>query len=206
MLLMSTSEKTKAYHHGNLRQALLEAARDLTAEVGIDGFTLREVARRAGVSHAAPYNHFADKAALIEALAINAFQELGNALRLAVAQHTDPLATLEEIGVAYVRFAFQHPNEFRFIFRNDLRTNSKSASNQAGERAYGILLEATKNAQSKLLHSNLELLALTAWSTSHGLATLVVNGPRQDLVNNLESVEKLARGVMRTLQEGLFRH
>ncbi len=205
MLLMSTSKKTKAYHIGNLRQTLLEVARELTVEVGIDGITLREVARRAGVSHAAPYNHFADKAALIEALTVSAFEELGNALRLAVAQNTNPLAALEEIGVAYVRFAYQHPSEFRFIFRTELRPNSESASNQAGERAYGVLLEAIKNAKSELSHTNLELLALTAWSTSHGLATLVVNGPRQDLTNNLESVEQLARGVLQTLQQGLFR-
>ncbi len=207
MLLMSTSKKmpSKTYHHGNLRQVLLEAAQTLTAEVGIDGFTLREVARRAGVSHAAPYNHFADKTALVEALAVHAFQELANALRIAVNKHATPLSALEEIGVAYVRFAYQHPNEFRFIFRNDLRPSAESATNQAGERAYAVLLETMKSAQSFLASKDIELLALTAWSTSHGLATLVVNGPRSDLTQNLEGVEYLARGVMQTLQEGLFK-
>jgi AcrR family transcriptional regulator len=204
----SAVNKAESYHHGNLRQVLLETARELTNELGIDGFTLRELARRAGVSHAAPYNHFNDKAALIQALSIEAFTELANALRLAAAKQKKPLKALEAIGVAYVRFALEHPNEFRFIFRSDLRSNDGAGQvNQAGERAYAVLLEAVKICKdAKLLaDKDLELLTLTAWSTSHGLATLLLNGPRQDLVNDLEGVEKIARGVIQTLQEGLFK-
>ena len=74
---MSQTSKNTTYHHGNLRTALLNAARELAAENTIDSITLREVARRAGVSHAAPYHHFADKRALLRALAIDAFTELG---------------------------------------------------------------------------------------------------------------------------------
>jgi AcrR family transcriptional regulator len=199
MCPMSTS---KTYHHGNLRQALLEAARELTAEVGIEALTLREVARRAGVSHAAPYNHFADKAALTRALAVEAFGSLTNFLRLAVAAHLDPAKALKAIGQAYVGFALHNPSEFRFIFREDLRSDETGEVARAGERAYGVLLETVKHCQEVgVLPSSTDsnLLALTAWSTTHGLATLLVNGPRQEL-----EVEATIDAVLHTLQQGLY--
>jgi AcrR family transcriptional regulator len=124
MLPMSISPPRKpekgTYHHGNLRQALLEAARGLVAEAGLDGFGLREVSRRAGVSHAAVYNHFANRSALVEALAIEAFAAFTAALRAAERTTDDPLLRLERVGIAYVRFAFEHQAEFRFMFRPEL--------------------------------------------------------------------------------------
>jgi AcrR family transcriptional regulator len=218
MLLVSTprrrstsgsSEPAATYHHGNLRQALLEAARALTAEVGIEGFTLREIARRAGVSHAAPYNHFTDKADLERALAIEAFKDLADTLHRAASSADDPISSLEAVGVAYVRFALQHPNEFRFIFRSDLRGDDATQSpvNAAGERAYAVLLEAVRACKRAglLSDTDLETQALTAWSTSHGLATLLLNAPRQNMPQDEGAVETVTLAVLRTLQNGLFR-
>lgn len=206
----SNPESADTYHHGNLRQTLLEAARALTAEVGIEGFTLREVARRAGVSHAAPYNHFSDKADLERALAIEAFKDLADALHRAASSASDPLSALEAVGVAYVRFALQHPSEFRFIFRRDLRGDDASQSpvNAAGERAYTVLLEAVRACKTaKLFRSgNLETQALAAWSTSHGLATLLLNAPRPQMTQGTEVSANAILAVLRTLQDGLLKH
>jgi AcrR family transcriptional regulator len=210
MFRMSTSKPLKiakpgTYHHGNLRQVLLETARELTNEVGIDGFTLRELARRAGVSHAAPYNHFSDKTALIQALTIEAFTELANTLRLAAAKQRKLLNSLEAIGTAYIQFALEHPSEFRFIFRSDLRDTDHTEVTRAGERAFGVLLETMKRCQDAglLADRDLQTLALTAWSTTHGLATLLVNGPRDGLSQNAKAITK---AVIQSLQEGLFKH
>ena len=199
--------KTTSYHHGNLRQVLLDTARELSAEVGIDGFTLRELARRAGVSHAAPYNHFKDKAALVEALSVDAFTHLAAALRVATVSQRKPQKALEAVGLAYVRFALEHPNEFRFIFRQDLRSNAPDDPiNKAGERAFAVLLETvhTCKAAGLLADRDPQLLALTAWSATHGLAMLLVNGPRTNLADDLPELERLARGVIQTLQDGLY--
>ena len=110
------------YHHGDLKRALLDAARVLAAQRGIDGFTLREVARQAGVSHAAPYHHFRDKAALVEALGMESYAALAEALRRA-RDHAKSLGAerLCDLGVAYVRFAVESPAEFRLMNRPELR-------------------------------------------------------------------------------------
>ncbi len=219
MFSMSTSEsaraesaskrtpKTDTYHHGNLRQALLLAARELACESGIDSLTLREVARRAGVSHAAPYNHFSDKAALTRAMAAEAFHDLANALRVAAATQRKPLKALEAVGKAYLRYAFEHPAEFRFIFRDDLRQDETDEVNKAGERAYGVLLETVRTCHEAGLLSDQDpdLLALTAWSTTHGLATLLVSGPQQHLKADPRAFERTVTAVLGVLQEGLFK-
>src|SRR5438067_13259614 len=102
--------ENRPYHHGDLRQALLEAALQLVAERGRPDFTLREVARQAGVSHNAPYNHFADKAELVAALTIEGFQKLEVALRTSYEQTAGPpIARTLALSGAYLRFALDHP-------------------------------------------------------------------------------------------------
>jgi AcrR family transcriptional regulator len=162
------------YHHGNLRLALLEAARLLALEQPIDNITLREVARRAGVSHAAPYHHFADKRALLKALALEAFKEL---LRIQQAQvQPDPNATLYNIGLAYVRFALAHPTEFGFMFRKSLC------------EPVGVYDEQ----------------GLVCWSAIHGLATLLIEAPVLPTPPTSEQLEGLMQLHSHTLNFGLF--
>src|SRR5260370_23405331 len=107
--VMTVPETTRPYHHGHLRRALLDAALQVLTEQDLAGLTLRQVARRAGVSEAAPYHHFASKAALVEALVVETLYQLGQALQEAgqISAGT-PLDRLMAIGVAYVRFAVAH--------------------------------------------------------------------------------------------------
>jgi AcrR family transcriptional regulator len=209
--LASAAKAGDGYHHGDLRAALLGAARSLAAEVGVDVFTLREVARRAGVSHAAPYHHFKDKAALIRALATEAFSRLAQNLRAAAGTKGSPLKKLQAVGVAYVRFAAANPAEFRFMFRRDLCVQKESPAADAadlagtGQAAYQVLVDAVVACQHAGLvpARHLDTLALTAWSTVHGLAEILLNGPAEGLTSTPEGLDELARTVIRTLQHGL---
>src|SRR6201984_2405102 len=108
--------KPKPYHHGHLREALLQAAIRLIAEVGPAGFTLREVARRAGVSHNAPYRHFRDRDELLASVAAQGYRELAKAMTDAAARQTDALDALREAGLAYVSFALRRPEHFTVMF------------------------------------------------------------------------------------------
>src|SRR5271169_3639688 len=106
----------RPYHHGNLREALLQGAVRVVAELGPAAFTLREVARRAGVSHNAPYRHFRDKDALLAAVAAQGFRELTVAMREAGERQLKPLDKLKQSGLAYVAFAVRRPEHFTVMF------------------------------------------------------------------------------------------
>jgi len=108
--------RAKPYHHGNLREALLGAAIRLIAEVGPTAFTLREVARRAGVSHNAPYRHFRDRDDLMAAVAAQGFRELTRAMIEAAAPKSDPLDRLKHAGLGYVTFALRRAEHFTVMF------------------------------------------------------------------------------------------
>lgn len=203
-----TTHKPESYHHGNLRQALLEAARALAAEVGVDAFTLREVARRAGVSHAAPYHHFHDKAALVRALAIDAFAALAQEMIKAAQPHSDPFERFKMMGVAYVRFAFKRPSEFRFMFRKDLCLPDEAVQDEledVSRNAYQVLVDSIAACQKsgQMPNEDTELLALTAWSTVHGLASLLLDAPT-NVADTLEQAESVANAVTRILGIGLM--
>jgi AcrR family transcriptional regulator len=204
-----SSTKASRYHHGDLRNALLSAARDLAAEVGVDGFTLREVARRAGVSHTAPYHHFPDKAALVRALAIDAFKVLTRDLKAAAASAKKPLEQLERIGERYVQFAVTHPVEFRFMFRRDLcLTDAQNGDDELETESLNAqaVLQAAVNtaAQQGQLEGNPKQVALTAWSGVHGLSTLILDAPGfADVPSN--AVTQMARETIRGLRRGFER-
>ncbi len=203
-----TNRKPENYHHGNLRQALLEAARDLAAEVGVDAFTLREVARRAGVSHAAPYHHFHDKSALVRALAIDAFDALAQEMIQAADAYTEPFERFRATGIAYVRFAFKRPSEFRFMFRKDLCLPEDTVPDEletVSRTAYQVLVDSIAACQrtGQMPDEDTELLALTAWSTMHGLASLLLDAPT-NVADTLEQAEGVANAVTRILGIGLM--
>jgi len=162
----------RPYHHGDLRAALLAAAAGWLDEQGAETLTLRELARAAGVSHAAPYHHFAGREELLAGVAERAFERLAGALGDA-ARVPDAAHALLAIGEAYVREALAHPAQFRLMFGPLLARKAEHPGLQrAAERAFLVLLEAaTRFAPERGLE-----LALAGWSLSHGAANLAIDG------------------------------
>src|ERR1700751_2601069 len=156
MLLMSTigcmllarMRPRKPYHHGHLEETLLETAIQLIGEVGPSGFTLREVARRAGVSHNAPYRHFQDRDALLAAVAAQGYLELNDAMIEAADQAPDPLNRLKRAGLAYVAFALRRPEPFTVMFETDLSKESPPEAEAASGLAFSTLVGVVEGAQS----------------------------------------------------------
>jgi AcrR family transcriptional regulator len=167
------------YHHGNLPRALLDAALIVLAEQGVAALSLREVARRAGVSHGAPAHHFSDKTGLLTALAAEGFEKFRAALEAGRDQAADhPLSRFAATGKAYVRFAIEHPQHFELMFRHELIDVANPALMEAGRAAYEVLLNAVIAAQQEGLASNVaaDVVATGAWAFGHGMATLWLGG------------------------------
>jgi len=169
-----------AYHHGDLRRALLQGATELLAEGGPAHLTMRGAAQRAGVSPAAPYRHFTDKRAMLAAVAEEGFVALERACVAAVSDGGyDPIEAFWRRGVAYVQFAIDHPAHYRVMFGPEI----------PDKRAYEDLYRAATAAYDALRSSlmdcvsagffgadEIELRAMRAWAVVHGLASLFIDG------------------------------
>jgi AcrR family transcriptional regulator len=168
----------KPYHHGNLRDALLTSAIQLIAEVGPAGFTLREVARRAGVSHNAPYRHFRDRDALMAAVATQGFQELTQAMVRSAADDPGALRRLKRAGLAYITFALRRPEHFTVMFDAPAATTNGLGSAEASEEAFRTMLTFVKSCQDEgqLPSGDVKQFGLLAWSMVHGVAKLAITG------------------------------
>jgi AcrR family transcriptional regulator len=191
---VSTSEEGRSYHHGDLRAALLRAALELLAERGEAGISLREVARRAEVSHNAPYRHFADREALLAALAEQGFSELLVRMQdaaggLAAAQR------LAALGRCYVAFALEQRGLFRLMFAGALERGRYPQLQESAARLHGQL----ELAVAALEVPDTAVASLSAWSLVHGLSQLLLDGQ----VPGGESPEALIEQVTRTFAEGL---
>ncbi|MDD9965421.1 MAG: TetR/AcrR family transcriptional regulator [Myxococcales bacterium] len=171
----------KSYHHGDLRRGLLDAALEVLQERGPSGLSLREVARRAGVSHGAPAHHFRDKAGLLTALAVEGFELFHAGLVRAAEPVEEPVAAFAATGRAYVHFAAEHGAHFELMFRPEHLDPAAPELALAMERAYGQLFERVLAAQAAGYAARLpaEDVALSAWACVHGLATLWLNGNLQ---------------------------
>ncbi len=162
----------KPYHHGNLRDSLLDAADDVLISHGASGITLREVAKAAGVSHAAPYHHFASLDDLLATVAERGFQRLSAALA-PTRQLTDSRERLMQISEIYVNCARAHPSQFRLMFGSLLSRKRQFPSLQkAAEQSFAIVVEAATALDKK---RGMEL-ALLGWSLCHGLSNLLIDG------------------------------
>lgn len=165
------------YHHGNLRAELLDAGLTIVEQEGVDAVSLRAVARRARVSHSAPYHHFATKAELLAALAAAGFDRMVVAIQQEMASAVEPLDKLRAVGRGYMRFASENPSVFRMMFRPELTKPSQHPTLQEAEaRAFGTLIETIALCQQAghLPPGDPFELAACAWSGVHGLATLKV--------------------------------
>ncbi|WP_329119694.1 TetR/AcrR family transcriptional regulator [Streptomyces sp. NBC_01353] len=155
------------YHHGDLRQAVLSAALDVIATEGPSALSLRDLARRAGVSHAAPAHHFKDRAGLLTAVATEGFDLLAAAL----AQAKD----LKDAGVRYVRFATEHPAHFQVMFQPDLHRPDDPELLAAKERAGAGLRAGIAGVPADGRGPDARLAGVAAWSLAHGFATLLLS-------------------------------
>ena len=183
------TEAPRLYHHGNLRESLLEAAEALLAERGVQGLTLREVARAAGVSHAAPYHHFGSLNELLAGVAQRGFEALGAAMADAV-NVPDTRERLLRVTQAYVACALAQPERFRLMFGPMLANKEEHpALKAAAERAFGYVLQAAM-AHDKRRGSD---LAVAGWSLSHGLSHLLIDGAFEGMPLRQARPETLAR-------------
>jgi AcrR family transcriptional regulator len=171
-----------AYHHGALREALLAAAEALLLEQGVDAFTLRACARRAGVSHAAPAHHFGDARGLLTALATVGFERMAALMqRYRDAAPEDPVARLQAVGQAYIDFALANRAHFQLMFASDRLDPGHAPLTAAGHATAKMLGQAMAAvmAERRLPAASLPQRLLLAWSAVHGYATLVTEGQCQ---------------------------
>lgn len=164
---------TDRYHHGDLPNALRRAAVEVIGERGLGSFSLREVARRAGVSHTAPAHHFGDVRGLLTSIAAEGFDALAQAMDAAVAGIDDPVERLNAIGVAYVELARTHPAHCEVMFRHDLIDETDLSLTECGLEAYGVLehtVQAVIDAEG--MHVPLDDAAWMCWSAMQGLVQL----------------------------------
>jgi AcrR family transcriptional regulator len=184
------------YHHGNLRRALLDAALDTIARDGVSAVNLRDLARRCGVSHAAPAHHFGDRTGLLTAIATEGYERLA----ATTSSTWTETGSFLEVGVAYVRFAIAHPGHFSVMFRPDLvdvgdlelvRASAASAALLYGP--VGSVARVDGDAASR------RTAAIAAWSLVHGIATLWLQGSLRDAP--IEDPEELTRAAARHLFE-----
>jgi AcrR family transcriptional regulator len=173
---LAMSKAKGRYHHGDLRRAFLDEAATLVEEKGRHALTLREVARRVGVSHAASTNHFADKAALLAELAADGFEEL--AAELGEKRGRTPEANLREMGRAYVRFALRRPGHFRVMFGQESSSPASGRLATASNQAYDIFERAVVTLMPPARARSSERVweaAFFAWSVVHGAAMLMLD-------------------------------
>lgn len=201
----SPTDPEKSYHHGDLRRALLDAALEAIEADGIASLSLRGIARRAGVSHAAPYHHFRDREALVAAVAEEGFALLRATMLDKMAQARGARRRLQQAGVGYVLFALRHSAHFLVMFSPELADKSAHPSLQeAADAAFEVLQEAIAECRAAglLIARDPRLLGLTAWSLVHGSAMLRLGGHLAPDVE-LEDDQALATELTDVLWEGL---
>lgn len=205
----STPKPADQYHHGDLRRSLIDAALELIEHEGLEGLSLRAVARRANVSHTAPYHHFADRAALMASLAEEGFIALGGFIERRISGIAEPRLRLIEAGIAYVLFASKHPAHFRVMFSPELAGNLVSAApsslRDAAGAAFDRLVASIERCQEEgsARDGDPREYARAAWSLMHGLAMLLLDGHLRRKDQNNGSIEAIARRVTETLWMGL---
>jgi AcrR family transcriptional regulator len=203
--LQPVSQKS-SYHHGDLRQALIDGAIAIITARDVDSVSLREVARQAGVSHTAPYRHFADKEGLLAAVAEEGFKGLSHALNATLkTKPAHPTLELELCGIAYVEYAIAHPSHYRVMFgahRGEVDRFPELA--QASAAAFGILVNLLSEGQvaGALRSGNPDQLAKVVWSMMHGLVMLLLDG--QIKTEAVGDVTELVKFMTRSLLEGLI--
>jgi AcrR family transcriptional regulator len=169
-------DKRRSYHHGNLREALVESALRLIAEKGPSGFTIAEAARSAGVSPAAPYRHFRDRDELMADVARRGFERFSSALSLAWNEgRPDPINAFQAMGRAYLAFARDEPAYFAAMFEAGVPSEKNAELRQASDRSFAVLLEGARTLAAMLPEGDrppASMVAAHVWALAHGVASL----------------------------------
>lgn len=185
----------KSYHHGDLKNALIQAGIKILAEDGINELSLRKVAREAGVTHSAPYAHFADKQALIAAISTDGYKKIFDRINLVMENYpTDPLRQLVEIAWVYVQFGFDEPDHFKITFTSLVES----------EREHPELVIATKRTFNELRlliircqeaglidEGEPDLVTVTLWGLVHGFVNLIQGGMVSHVVTDRYSKREM---------------
>ena len=199
---MTFVAKKRAYHHGDLRRALLEEAVRIISRKGVDALTLRSVGERLGVSRTAMYRHFADKSALLAAVASEGFRMLRLQLLDAWERHGRGGNAFEEMGTAYVRFAVANPAHYRVMFGGRVEAGGDPDLAREGAGAFQALVDAIlalqKNGTARA--ENPLRVAQFIWATVHGVAMLAIDGL---LERQQTDVETLVRFVNERIRIGI---
>ena len=190
----------RTYHHGNLREALIQAALELIGEKGHAGFTFADAARLAGVSPAAPYRHFRDRDALMADVARLGFEQFEIALSRAWnGGAPDPLSALARLGRAYLSFARTEPAYYSSMFEAGVPPETDAGLVQASERVFAILRQAAEALVARLPEPGRPpslMIALHIWSVSHGVASLFGRGDKARRKLPMSPEDLLEAGVL----------
>jgi AcrR family transcriptional regulator len=181
-----------AYHHGSLRQAVIAAAVAEVEAVGTARLSMREIARRAGVSHAAPAHHFTDKIGIFTAIAAEGFRLITEAIAPIAAQ---PAGFIQG-GLAYIRFAIEHRGHFEVMFRPDLHRTHDPELVAARDRAFQVLYDSARTAADE--SDDVTALVVAGWSAAHGFATLLLHANLHDRLgaDPATAADQVARGLI----------
>jgi AcrR family transcriptional regulator len=175
---MPTMPKKKSYHHGDLKNALIEAGADILSKDGVSGLSLRKVAQKAGVSHTAPYAHFADKQALIAAISTEGYKKLYEQIAQAAEQYrSDPLQRLVESSWAYVEFALDEPDHFKVTLSGMIeKEQDYPAFVETAKQTFSLVVDIVAQCQRAdiLRKGAADLTAVSVWALIHGFVTLLL--------------------------------
>ena len=194
----------RGYHHGNLREALVEAALTLIADKGPAGFTIAEAARLAGVSPGAPYRHFRDAEALLAEVALRGFDRFAAMLRSAWNEgRPNPMRAFEALGRAYLMFARDEPAYYAAMFETRIAFDNHPGLLAAGDRAFAILRDGAERLTAAIPPARRPpslMIALHIWAMSHGIASLFVRADPSRRKLPMSPEDLLEAGVLIYLQ------
>lgn len=210
MLTVSTSKRQRSikssYHHGDLNNILIVQAIKIIKKSGISTLNLRDLANKCGVSATAVYRHFKSKDHLLASIAAEGFEVYINAILTAQKNETEIPRKLQQIGIAYISFAVEHPVHFQLMYGTYLDREKFPDLLKKGGEAYHIFHSQFENAvKLGMMTSNLENITRTAWATVHGTALLLLDNQFSRVENEIVDYQQIAYDVTLVLGMGLFK-
>jgi len=198
---MSPTKKTK-FHHGDLRNALLVSAKELLDSEGENGVTIRAVARKTGVSHAAPVNHFADRKALLTALSVVLFEELHTSIKASISKQQNKEERVHAFVNSCVIYGLSHPERYKLLWRQELFETDNPALQAVMNCLYADFMETLSGLVDET-KCDLNTVAVTLWSMFHGYTSMRLNGmfePMTDTHTNEARHEAMFRSYIKSLR------